>query len=129
MLFNIKKGKIKGGIKLILVLLERAGRIKLSKNNIIIDEGVCQALWGYMIRTKLDYDLVHNILIILKKVAVNVHYVMISKRKHKEYLKKRKNENKYKFNNEKDLIIARNKMAILLNLMKKNKFKINKINN
>lgn len=128
MLLNIQQEHLKGGMKLILVLLERLGRYKLSDVDLILDEGVFQALWGYMYRANNNEQLINEILIHLKRYSIDIRYVGTSKSINKDFLDNRDNH-KFYFKNKQDYIKGRENMASLIKLIKRNNIKVKYIFN
>jgi len=128
MLLNIQQENLKGGMKLTLVLLERLGRYKLSDVDLILDEGVFQALWGYMYRANNNEQLINDIVLHLKRYSINIRYIGTSKLINKDFLDNR-DKQKFYFKNKQDYINGRENMALLIKLIKRNNIKVKYIFN
>jgi len=115
-----------GQLKLLFVIFERLGRIRRlsNKETGIIDEGIMQALWGFLWRQKnIDFDKVLELVRIIKNLHIGtVYFIFCSKKKNWNRLLLRENNlgtgKKVFFYDYESLLKGRTTMFIILKAMR-----------
>lgn len=130
MLKMLNRPHVIGQIKLILVLLDRLGRVKkFEGQDIVIDEGIMQAIWGFLWRTKTNKTMCKDACLIVEMLSRHVgiiYYIRCSKLTHIDRMKRRSDGDMAidfffdKMSYEK----GRNAMAFLLRAIRNNQLEI-----
>jgi len=136
MLKMINWPNIWGQVKLILVLLERLGRKnRYFGKDAIIDEGVMQAIWGFLWRTRIKSSVFKNTILIIQRLSKyigTIYYVGCRKSSNIDRLNIRAKSSpnvKNIFSNAESYQRGRRAMVMLLCAIRKNGHKFKYIDN